>query len=159
MGEKQYQPFQLLFNASLKVDFQGSRAPSAEQGIKEGKQATHSTRLSCHRFRADEARVQFSLLAYNLGNLWRHLLLPKRVDAWSLTSLRQRLVKTGGRRVKHAGYYWLLLAEGHLHRRLFGHMLQRIYALPVPSGKPLRLRLQNLGPREEGQAVSERSIT
>jgi hypothetical protein len=44
------------------------------------------------------------------------------------------LVKTGGRLVKHARYYWLLLAEGHLHRRLFGQMLRRIYELPVPSG-------------------------
>jgi hypothetical protein len=51
---------------------------------KEGKQATHWTRLSCHRFRANEARLQLSLLAYNLGNLWRRLVLPKRIDAWSL---------------------------------------------------------------------------
>lgn len=64
-----------------------------------------------------EARLQLSLLAYNLGNLWRRLVLPKRIDAWSLTSLQQRLVKTGGRLVKHARYYWLLLAESHLTRR------------------------------------------
>jgi hypothetical protein len=107
---------------------------TAGQWIKEGKQATHWTRLSCHRFRANEARLQLSLLAYNLGNLWRRLVLPKRIDAWPLTSLQQRLVKTGGRLVKHARYYWLLLAEGHLHRRLFGQMLRRIYALPVLSG-------------------------
>jgi hypothetical protein len=36
--------------------------------------------------------------------------------------------------VKHARYYWLLLAEGHLSRRLFGDMLGRIWALPLPSG-------------------------
>jgi hypothetical protein len=107
---------------------------TAEQWIKEGKQATHWTRLSCHRFRANEARLQLSLLAHNLGNLWRRLVPLKRIDAWSLTSLQQRLVKTGGRLVKQARYYWLLLAEGHLHRRLFGQMLRRIYALPVPSG-------------------------
>jgi hypothetical protein len=107
---------------------------TAEQWIKEGKQATHWTRLSCHRFRANEARLQLSLLAYNLGNLWRRLVLPKRIDTWSLTSLQQRLVKTGGRLVKHARYYWLLLGEGHLHRRLFGQMLRRIWALPLPSG-------------------------
>ena len=40
----------------------------------------------------------------------------------------------GWRLVKHARYYWLLLAEGHLTRRLFGTMLQRIWALPVPAG-------------------------
>ena len=74
------------------------------------------------------------LLAYNLGKLWRRLVLPKRIDAWSLTSFQQWFVKTGGRLVKHARYYWLLLAEGHLHRWLFGQMLRQIYALPVPSG-------------------------
>ena len=105
-----------------------------EQWIKEGKQATHWTRLSCHRFRANEVRLQLSVLAYNLGNLWRRLVLPPRIKRWSLTSLQQRLVKTWGRLVKHARYYWLLLAEGHLTRRLFGDMLRRIWALPVPDG-------------------------
>ena len=77
---------------------------TAEQWIKEGKQATHWTRLSCHRFRANEVRLQLSVLAYNLGNLWRRLVLPPRIKRWSLTSLQQRLVKTGGRLVKHARY-------------------------------------------------------
>ncbi|MFB3097806.1 MAG: hypothetical protein ACE1ZZ_03910 [Dehalococcoidia bacterium] len=46
-------------------------------------------------------------------------MLPKRIDNWSLTSLQQRLMKTGGRLAKHARYYWLHLAEGHLRRRLY----------------------------------------
>ena len=91
---------------------------TAEQWIKEGKQAVKMTRLSCHRFRSNQVRLALSLLAYNLGNLWRRLALPKRIENWSLTSLQQRLVKTGGRLVKHARYYWLLLAEGHLTRRM-----------------------------------------
>jgi hypothetical protein len=74
------------------------------------------------------------LIAYNLGNLWRRLVLPKRIDHWSLPSLQQRLVKTGGRLVKLSRYYWLLLAESHLTRRLFGAMLSRIAALPLPDG-------------------------
>jgi len=90
--------------------------------------------LSCHRFRANEVRLQLGVLAHNLGNLLRRLMLPARIDTWLLTSLQQRLVKTGGRLVKHARYYWLLLAESHLTRRLFGSMLQRIRALPVPTG-------------------------
>ena len=89
---------------------------TAEQWIKEGKQAAHWTRLSCHRFRANEVRLQLSVLTYNLGNLWRRLVLPARIATWSLTSLQQRLVKTGGRLVKHARSYWLLLAESHLTR-------------------------------------------
>ena len=107
---------------------------TAEQWIKEGKQAVKMTRLSCHRFRANEGRLYLSVIAYNLGNLWRRLVLPLRVGKWSLTSLQQRLVKTGGRLIQHARYYWLLLAEGHLTRRLFGGMLRRIEALPVPAG-------------------------
>jgi hypothetical protein len=51
-----------------------------------------------------------------------------------VTSLQQRLVKTGGRLVKHARYYWLLLAESHLTRRLFGSMVRRIAVLSLPAG-------------------------
>jgi len=107
---------------------------TAEQWIKEGKQAVKMTRLSCHRFRSNEVRLWLTIIAYNLGNLWRRLALPQRISNWSLSSLQQRLVKTGGRLVKHARYYWLLLAEGHLSRRLFGAMVLRITALPVPDG-------------------------
>ena len=107
---------------------------TAEQWIKEGKQAVKMTRLSCHRFRSNEVRLWLSIIAYNLGNLWRRLVLPQRIGNWSLTSLQQRLVKTGGRLVKHARYYWLLLAESHLTRRLFGAMVGRIDGLPLPSG-------------------------
>ena len=106
----------------------------AEQWIKEGKQAVKMTRLSCHRFRSNEVRLGLSVLAYNLGNLWRRLVLPRRIANWSLTSLQLRLVKTGGRLLKHARYYWLLLAESHLTRRLFGAMVGRIESLPLPAG-------------------------
>jgi hypothetical protein len=107
---------------------------TAEQWIKEGKQVAKMTRLSCHRFRSNEVRLWLSLIAYNLANLWRQLVLPKRIDNWSLTSLRQRLVKTGGRLLKHARYYWLLLAESHLTRRLCGAMVQRMAVLTIPTG-------------------------
>ena len=107
---------------------------TAEQWIKESKQAVAMTRLSCHRFRANEVRLWLSLIAYNLGNLWWRLALPAPIGKWSLTSLQQRLVKTGGRLIKHARYYWLLLAESHLTRRLFGRMLRRIAMLPSPAG-------------------------
>jgi hypothetical protein len=91
------------------------------------KKAVKMTRRSCHRFRSNQVRLALSLLAYNLGNLWRRLALPRRIENWSLTSLQQRLVK-------YARYYWLLLAEGHLSRRRFGAMLGWIAPLPVPTG-------------------------
>ena len=92
------------------------------------------TRLSCHRFRANEVRLWLSVIAYNLGNLWRRLALPARVATWSLTTLLRRLVKTGGRLIKHAPYYWLLLAESHLTWGLFAGMLAKIAMLPSPAG-------------------------
>ena len=69
------------------------------------------TRLRCHRFRSNEVRLWLSLIAYSLGNLWRRLVLPKKIEDWSLTSLYNGLVKTAGRLVRHARYSWLLLAR------------------------------------------------
>ncbi len=107
---------------------------TAEQWIKGGKLAVNWTRLSCHRFRGNEVRLWLSVIAYNLGNLWRPLAVPRRIGNWSLTSLQQRLVKTGGRLVKHARYYWLLLGEGHLTQQRFGSILRMIAGLPLPNG-------------------------
>ena len=143
MGEKQNQSFQLSFNTSLKVDFQGSRVTSdggliliRELDERLGLEKLIEEHLSDSRQGLNKqfTLADLLLLAYNLGNLWHRLVLPKRIDAWSLTSLQQRLVKTGGRLIKHARYYWLLLAESHLTRRLFGQMLRRIWALTMPSG-------------------------
>ena len=92
------------------------------------------TRLSCHRFRSNEVRLWLSLIAYNLGNLWRRLVLLKKIECWSLASLQQRLAKTGGRLVKHARCHWLMLAESHLTRRLLGSMVRRIDALAAATG-------------------------
>jgi len=152
VGETQNRPFQFSFSSFLKVDFQGSRVTSDAGWLLDRElderlglsqlisdnltDARHgkNTRLSCHRFRSNQVRLALSLLAYNLGNLWRRLALPKRIEDWSLTSLQQRLIKTGGRLVKHARYYWLLLAESHLTRRLFGGMVRRIAVLSLPVG-------------------------
>src|SRR5260370_38337843 len=92
------------------------------------------TRLSCHRFRANEVRLWLSLIAYNLGSLWRRLALPAPIGKWSLTSLQQRLVKTGGRLIQHARYHWLLLAEGHLTRRFVCGLPRGMGAVPPPAG-------------------------
>ena len=61
-------------------------------------------------------------------------LISVGVGHWSLMSLQQRSVKTGGGLVRHVRHYWLLSAEGHLTRRPFASMLRRIAALPLPDG-------------------------
>ena len=48
--------------------------------VKEDKQAVKMTRLSWHRFRSNEVRLWLSVIAYNLGNLWRWLVLPQRIE-------------------------------------------------------------------------------
>src|SRR5690242_3462959 len=102
---------------------------TAEQSIREGKTATHWTRLSCHRFRANEVRLLLGVIAYNLGNLLRRLVLPVTIQDWSLTSLQQRLIKTGGRLIRHARYFTLQLAESYLTGPLFHQILRRIERL------------------------------
>ena len=102
---------------------------TAEQWIKEGKEATHWTRLSCHRFRANEVRLLLGVIAYNLGNLLRRLALPIAIQDWSLTSLQQRLLKTGGRLIQHARYFTFQLAETYLTRTLFRQILAPIERL------------------------------
>ena len=74
---------------------------TAEQWIKEGKNAIHWTRLSCHNFRNNVVRLQLHALAYNLGNFLRTLALPKAVEHWSLTTLRNKLIKLGAKVVRH----------------------------------------------------------
>ncbi len=64
---------------------------TAEQHIKEGKNAIQWTRLSCRKFRDNEVRLQLHALAYNLANFMRTLALPKEVEHWSLTTLREHL--------------------------------------------------------------------
>jgi hypothetical protein len=54
---------------------------------------------------------------YNLRNLWRRLVLPARIGAWSLTTLQQRLVENR-RTIDQERALWLLLAKSHLTRRL-----------------------------------------
>ena len=85
---------------------------TATQWIKGGKGATHWARLSYHRFRANEVRLLLlGLIAYNLDKLLQRLVLPLAIQSWSLTSLQQRLFKTGGRLIRHARYFIFQLAE------------------------------------------------
>src|SRR6266542_1809581 len=93
------------------------------------KEATHWTRLSRHRFRANEVRLLLGVIAYNLDNLLRRLVLPPAIQSWSLTSLQQRLFKTGGRLIRHARYFTLQLAENYLTRPLFQQIVARIEQL------------------------------
>ena len=129
----EFDPAESAGRTVLQLARDGRAVDQGREG-KEGKLAVSWTRLSCHRFRGIEVRLWLSVIAYNLGNLWWRFALPEKIRNWSLTSLQQRLVKTGGRLVKYARYYWPFLAEGRLSRRLFASILRMIAALPLPDG-------------------------
>jgi hypothetical protein len=105
---------------------------TAEQWIKEGKLALRWTRLSCRAFRDNAIRLQLFALAYNLANFLRSLALPNEVAHWSLTTLREKLVKIGARIVRHGRYTIFQLAEVAVPRALFAAILRRIDRLRGP---------------------------
>jgi Transposase DDE domain group 1 len=74
-------------------------------------------------------RPLLGVIAYNLGNLLRRLALPRAIQSWSLTSLQQRLFKTGGRLIRHTRYYILQLAESYLTLTLFRQIVASIERL------------------------------
>jgi len=114
------------------VTFYNQRG-TAEQWIKEGKNAIKWTRLSCRKFRNNEVRLQLHALAYNLANFMRTLALPKEVEHGSLTTIREKLVKIGAKVVSHGRYVTFQMAEVAVSRDLFRRILRRIDELRPPS--------------------------
>ena len=115
----------LNWHSKSVVRFYNKRG-TAEQWIKEGKIALTWTRLSCHAFRDNEVRLQLFALAYNLGNFLRRLALPRKIKHWTLTTLREKLIKIGAKIVRHARYITFQLAEVAVPRKLFEAILQKI---------------------------------
>ena len=105
---------------------------TAEQHIKKGKYALKWTRLSCMRFAANAARLRLYGLAYNLANFLRTLATPEEIERWSLTSLHERLIKTGARLVRHGRYAAFQMAEASLPRAVFAGLHDLIIGLRDP---------------------------
>jgi len=113
------------------VKFYNGRG-TAEQWIKEGKNAVKWTKLSCRTFQDNQTRLQLFALAYNLVNFLRRLALPRGVKHWSLTTLREKLVKIGAKVTRHSKCVTFQLAEVAVTRRLFSAILDQITQLAIP---------------------------
>ena len=113
------------------VKFYNGRG-TAEQWIKEGKNAVNWTKLSCQTFKDNQTRLQLFALAYNLANFLRRLALPRDVKHRSLTTLREKLVKIGAKVTQHSKYVTFQLAEVAVTRNLFAAILDRIERLALP---------------------------
>ena len=110
---------------------------TCEQWIKEGKGAIKWTRLSCRTFAANAVRLQLHALAYNLGNFLRTLATPDPIKGWSLTSLKEKLIKIGAKVVSHGRYVAFQMAEVAIPRQMFQEILRLIGELrPQPPPAP-----------------------
>ncbi len=110
---------------------------TCEQWIKEGKGAIKWTRLSCRSFAANAVRLQLHGLAYNLGNFLRTLAMPEPMKDWSLTSLKEKLIKIGAKIVSHGRYVAFQMAEVAIPRQMFQEILRLIAELrPQPPPAP-----------------------
>ena len=105
---------------------------TCEQWIKEGKGAIKWTRLSCRSFAANAVRLQLHALADNLGNFMRTLAMPKAAEPWSLTSLREKLIKIGAKVTSHGRYVTFQLAEVAVSRQRFQEILMLVARLRAP---------------------------
>ena len=121
----------LTWRSKRVVKFYNGRG-TAEQWIKEGKNAVKWTKLSCRAFKDNQTRLQLFALAYNLGNFLRRLALPKPIRHWSLTTLGERLIKIGAKVTRHSKYVTFQLAEVAVTRNLFAAILARIARLALP---------------------------
>ena len=90
------------------------------------------TRLSCRTFAANAVRLQLHALAYNLGNFLRTLATPEPIKDWSLTSLKEKLIKIGAKVVNHGRYVAFQMAEVAIPRNLFADILRLIAELRPP---------------------------
>ena len=90
------------------------------------------TKLSWRTFKDNQTRLQLFALAYNLTNFLRRLALPRDVKHWSLTTLREKLVKIGAKVTRHSKYVTFQLAEVAVTRNLFAAILNRIERLGLP---------------------------
>jgi hypothetical protein len=76
--------------------------------------------------------MQFEVLAYNLGNFLRILATPEPIKDWSLTSLREKLIKIGAKVVSHGRYVAFQMAEVAIPRQMFQEILRFVAELRPP---------------------------
>ena len=163
-GEARQPPLRVAFDRRLKLEFHGARITSdggllayrelddaldlTAMGVsalgegRRGKNIRHRLlgmvrqavygRLAGYEDVNDAAR-----LAHDPANFLRTLVLPEEVAQWSLTTLREKLVKIGARIVRHGRYVVFRLAEVAVPRALFAQILRRIDRLrPRPPPLP-----------------------
>ena len=116
--------------------------------VREGKGAIRWTRLSCRSFAANAVRLQLHALAYNFGNFLRTLATPEPIKDWSLTSLKEKLIKIGAKVVSHGRYIAFQMGDVAIPRNLFADILRLIAELWPPPATRRSVSRVRQKPRE-----------
>ena len=108
---------------------------TAEQWIKEGKVRPELDEVVLPQVRGP-IRSGWGCSSWPItwGNFLRRLVLPESMKHWSLTSLQTRMIKTGGRLVRHARRLVFQLAEVLVSREMLCGILERIGRLRLAPG-------------------------
>src|SRR5262249_17123395 len=111
----------------------GRNLDQAAEGYRQGPVASPRT-LSPRRVHRDEHEPPGRhALAYNLGNFLRTLATPEPIKDWSLTTLKDKLIKIGAKVVSHGRYVVFQMAEVAIPRQMFQEILRLIAELrPQP---------------------------
>ena len=105
-------------------------SPSTTSAVR----ASNGLRRAKARSNGRDCRVvlQLNALAYNLGNFLRTLATPEPIKYWSLTSLKEKLIKIGAKVVSHGRYVAFQMAEVAIPRNLFTDILRLVAELQPP---------------------------
>jgi len=77
---------------------------------------------SCRTFAANAVRLQIHALAYSLGNFLRTLATLELIKDWSMTSMKEKLIKIGAKVVSHGRYIAFQVAEVAIPKNPFAEV-------------------------------------
>jgi len=102
---------------------------NAENIIKELKYGFGLDRLPCGELMANAAYFETNLLAYNLVQLYKQLVLPAGWQQYTIKTLRLRLLNIGAVVVRHARELLLKVPADHPYWQLLAHSRDKVLEL------------------------------
>ena len=107
-------------------DWYAERGEASENSIKDLKRALKADRLSCHRFVANQFRLQLHAAAYVLMYELRKAAHDTPLAKAQMDTIRLRLLKIGARVQSTARRIWFHLSSSYPYQALFATIAQRL---------------------------------
>ena len=102
-----------------------------ENFIKEGKNGFDFSAVSSHSKTVNSNRMRLHMLAYNLFNWFRRLVLPANMRKQQIDTIRLKLMKIAARAVRSARYITFKLCSSCPYKKEFYETLKNIQKLTV----------------------------